>query len=123
MEFNHKVKDMVLNAEAKALATNGPHGLNVVSVSTVDIEDDKIILVDYFMKKTKENFLEYPHASLACWKALSGYQIQGTVEYKTRGEKFEEIKRWAKTAHPERTVHGYISFTPEVVYDISTASQ
>lgn len=59
------VKEFLLTANGKALATNGPNGLNVIPVSTIFTEGNNIVLVDYFMKKTLQNILENKNVSLA----------------------------------------------------------
>ena len=119
MEFSQKVIDALLTADSKALATTGPHGLNVVPVSTIRIVDGKIWLINYFFKKTFENILANPVASLVGWKAFVGFQVRASVEYVDTGERFEEAKHWVAQRLPDRTVKGLLILTPESVYDIS----
>ena len=90
MIISETIKDVIMHAEGKALATYGGGEINVAPVSTIKIlEDGKILLINYFMNKTLANILENPKVSLACWRDLEGYQIKGEVEYQESGELFE----------------------------------
>lgn len=119
MELSQKVIDILQSADSKALATTGPHGLNVVPVSTIRIVDGKIWLINYFFKKTLENILANPAVSLVGWKGFDGFQIRASVEYVDEGPQFEEAKRWVAQSLPDRVVKGILILTPESAYDIS----
>lgn len=115
---NH-IKEFLLKADAKALATYGLGGLNVVPVSTIFIEDETIILVDYFMDKTVKNILENSYVSIAAWKDLMGYQLKCVSKYKKDGELFEKIVDKVREILPDRVVKGIIILTPREVFDIA----
>lgn len=119
MKLSQEITDVLLDSENRALATTGKHGINVVPVSTMYIVDDKIWLINYFLKKTLDNILDEPQVALVCWKGFSGYQIKGHVEYLTTGELFEEAKEMVFQKLPDRIVKGLIVLTPENIYDIS----
>ncbi len=119
MEFSQKIIDALLHAEGKALATTGKHGINVVPVSTVRVEDGKILLMNYFFKKTLENIKEQPQVALTFWSGLEGYQIKGPVEYVDSGAVFEEARNWINNNVDDRTLLGLIVLTPEEIYNIS----
>lgn len=119
MQLSEEQVNFILTAESKALATHGIGNVNVVPVSTVFVFDNKIILVDYFMKKTTENIDTYPWASLVCWSGLEGFQIKGHINYVTSGILFDNIKRKIATDLPQRIVKGILSMTPASLYDIS----
>lgn len=119
MELTKEIVDVLLNADSKAFATTGPNGLNVVPVSTIRVVDGKIWLMNYFFKKTVENILSEPHASLVGWKGFDGFQIKGNVSYETSGPQFEEAKAWVAERLPERTVKGLLILTPESIYNVS----
>lgn len=112
------VTNCLLRAEAKALATTGPEGLNVVPVSTIKVVDGDIILVDYFFSKTRANLQQGEGAALTAWSGFKGYQVKGKVEYLTQGLLFEGLVAWIAQLHPERTVCGVVRLTPTAVYDI-----
>ncbi len=113
-----KVTNCLLTAEAKALATTGPQGLNVVPISTIKVENGKIILVDYFFNKTRDNLKTNKPVSITAWSGLSGYQIKTECHYQTEGELFEETTKWIAELHPNRIVYGVVELTPLEVYDI-----
>ena len=119
MELTNEIKDMILNAEGKALATLKDGEPHVVPVSTVKIEGDKILLVNYFMGQTLKNALANPKVSLTAWRGLEGFQIKAEVEYITDGELFEATKEWVAIDLPERVVLGVLMLTPTEVYDVS----
>ena len=54
---NH-LKEFLLIAESKAIATFGNNSINVVPISTINIVGEEIVLVDYFMEKTVANILD-----------------------------------------------------------------
>ncbi len=113
------LKDFILKSNSKALATLGNDGVNVVPVSTVFIEEDKIILINYFMDKTLKNILSNNEVSLAVWKDLYGYQIKALCDYKEKGELFEKICLKVKEILPERIVKGILILTPQEIIDIA----
>lgn len=111
------IKEFVLEAESKALATSG-YTLNVVPVSTIKIYGDRIVLVDYFMKKTVKNLYD-PTACLAVWTGAEGYQLKCEADYFKDGQIFDEIVEETKTTFPDRAVKGIIVLFPYAIYDIS----
>jgi uncharacterized protein len=114
---------MLLNAEAKALATKGSDGrVNVVPVSTLKLAGDEIVLVNYFFGQTLENIQINPEVALAYWKGLEGYQIQAVARHETMGPLFEEVVAWIKEILPERVVKGIVVLTPQSVRDVSADS-
>lgn len=110
--------DALLKSEAKALATTGPNGLNIVPVSTIKIQMGKIILVDYFFNKTRQNLQSGDSVALTAWTGLKGYQIKADVKYVNQGVLFDDVKAWISQLHPERTVCGAVVLTPTEVHDI-----
>lgn len=123
MKLENTITEMVLGADAKALATMSQGDINVVPVSTVKVVDDAVILVNYFMGKTLENIQDNPEVALVCWKGLGGYQIKGTVDYETDGERFIAIKNWVSEILPERIVKGILVLHPREIFDISATAE
>ncbi len=119
LSFNDTIKNCLLNASAKALATYGPMGLNVVPVSVVQVRDDQIWLFDFFMRKTVANMQANPQVSLAFWSGLQGYQIKGRADYQTTGVNFEQAKEYAAKHYPERKLKGVIVLTIDEIWDVS----
>lgn len=119
MKFTTEVKQFLLQAESKALATNGPDGINVVPVSSVRVENDQIWLVNYFMEKTHENILTDSAVALTFWSGMAGYQVKGRVDYQESGDIFNDVKEWVAETLPDRVVKGVLVIDPEEVYDIA----
>ena len=113
------VEQFILSAESKALATFGNVGLNVVPVSSLRVVDGKIWLINYFMDKTVRNILDNVKVSLVCWSKMMGYQIKGTVEYKTEGAEFDQAVAWIKDILPDRTVKGLLIISPTEIHNIA----
>lgn len=113
------IKRAILTADAKALATSGPQGVNVVPVSVVAVVDDTIHLYDFFMGKTIENIHFANQAALAVWSGLTGVQIKSAVAYVTTGDMFEQASLEMKERFPDRTLRGILVLTPLAIYDIS----
>lgn len=107
------------NADGKAFATYGADGVNVVPVSTIKVSQDCIVLVDYFMSKTRSNLKVNNTVSLAAWIGFAGCQIKGTAFYESEGIDFEAIIAWDAKLHPDREIKGIIKITPTKIYDLS----
>jgi predicted pyridoxine 5'-phosphate oxidase superfamily flavin-nucleotide-binding protein len=119
MKLSNTVTTTIKEAAAKALATNGPRGINVVPVSMVRVTDDAIWLFDFFMEKTVENIESDPEVALTACTDMTGVQIKATNAYYTEGPEFDEGVAWAKEDNPERVVKGVLVLSPTAVYDIS----
>lgn len=116
--------EMLLQAEGKALATTGSDGqAHVVPVSTVRVEDGKIILVNYFLGQTLVNLERNAQVALAFWKGLAGYQVKGVASYEVQGERFDLTAAWVKQILPDRVVKGIVVITPVQVFDISAGPE
>lgn len=107
------------DATAKALATTGPAGVNVVPVSMVRVVGTKIWLFDFFMEKTVVNIQAEAAVSLAAWAGMQGVQIKAAVTYTTSGPEFDEAVTWVGTQNPDRVVQGLLQLQPTACYDIS----
>ena len=73
-----------------ALATADPTGeVNVVAVACAKVvADDKILMTDNFMNKTRKNLLANNRAAVAVWSKNEdeGYQFKGIAQYLTSGK-------------------------------------
>jgi predicted pyridoxine 5'-phosphate oxidase superfamily flavin-nucleotide-binding protein len=119
MAITTTLKQVLETAEAKALATTGPAGLNVVPVSMIKINDDSIWLFDFFMEKTATNVEAESTVSLTAWTNMVGVQVKGTVKYLTAGEEFTAGVNWCQAQNPDLVVKGLLVMTPTEVFDIS----
>ena len=114
-----QIEHAILNASGRALATNGPAGLNVIPVSAAQVIDGAIHLFDFFMSKTVTNIQSDNHVALVCWEGLSGVQVKATAEYVTNGVAFEGADKWAKEAHPDRKLRGVLVLSPNQCYSVT----
>lgn len=110
-------------AEAKALASTGTDGINVVPVSVITVTSSHIYLYDFFMNKTAANVQANPSVALSAWTGLAGVQVKATAEYVTEGELFSAEKAKMQEQFPERTLRGVLVLTPSQAYDISVGAE
>ena len=122
MIITSNYKEIITGAEARALATFGPHRVNVVPISVVDVTDEQICLYNFFMGKTIENLLAEPAVAFTVWKGLCGIQIKATATYITSGLAFEAATSAMKVRFPDRTLSGLIFLIPTAVYDIGAGA-
>jgi predicted pyridoxine 5'-phosphate oxidase superfamily flavin-nucleotide-binding protein len=106
-------------AEAKALATTGPNGINVVPVSVIVVTETEIHLFDFFMNKTAENIKVESAVALTAWTGLEGIQVKAIAEYVASGEVYEAAVTTMQEQFPERVLKGVVVLSPQAVYDIS----
>lgn len=114
-----EIGKIIDEAEAKALATTGACGINVVPVSVLTVKNSDIILYNFFMGKTIENIETDSEVALTVWAGLAGLQIKAKAEYITEGDLFANAKKDMEKQFPDRTLSGVIVLTPHRIYDIS----
>jgi predicted pyridoxine 5'-phosphate oxidase superfamily flavin-nucleotide-binding protein len=119
MSITKAVADTITNAEARALATTGSAGLNVVPISMARVTKDTIWLFDFFMDKTVANIKTDNRVSLTAWTGLSGVQVRATARYVSEGSEFEEAVAYVQRENPERVTKGLLILTPSEIYDVS----
>jgi predicted pyridoxine 5'-phosphate oxidase superfamily flavin-nucleotide-binding protein len=119
MKIPENIKEFILNADSKALATFTNENVNVVPISVVKIQDENIILLNFFMGKTVENIKLNNKVAIVCWKGLEGYQIKNEVKYIEEGEVFEIEDKWSKENFPERTLKGVLVLEPKGIFDVA----
>ena len=110
---------MIKSCDAYALATTGPHGVNVVPISVVEVKGDEIHLYDFFMRKTADNIKSEPEVAFVGWRGFSGLQIKARAVYETAGEVYEKAVTEMKERFPDRTLAAVIRLTPTAVYDVA----
>jgi len=117
--FSSTIRDVLSTAAAKAFATYGIAGINVVPVSMIRVNDDTIWLFDFFMDKTVQNLDVKAPVALTAWTDMKGIQIKADAQYVTEGVEFMEAVAWVKEQNPARVVKGLIILTPTKIHDIS----
>lgn len=116
-------KEMLLKSHGRALATWGVAGINVVPVSVVDLDDDDIILYDFFMQKSVLNIKNSPNISLVVWEGFVGIQIKGQAIYECAGDFFQQAVTVMKVKFPDRILKGVIRIKVEAVFSVSAGAE
>jgi predicted pyridoxine 5'-phosphate oxidase superfamily flavin-nucleotide-binding protein len=117
--FSSTIREVLTTAAAKALATNGDMGINVIPVSMIKVNNDTIWLFDFFMDKTAQNLHTDSRVALTAWTDMKGVQIKANANYNTEGAEFAEAVSWVREQNPARVVKGLIILTPTKIHDIS----
>jgi predicted pyridoxine 5'-phosphate oxidase superfamily flavin-nucleotide-binding protein len=120
MNIPKAVQDL-FNAQALiALGTASQEGIpNVNVVFWKNITgNDRIILLDNFMKTTKENIIKNPNVCITFWDSQTeeGYKIKGKAQYFSEGPVFEEGKNFIQAKNPGRVPRGVIEIIVKEVY-------
>jgi len=123
MKLTSTVVEFITTASAKAFATDGSAGLNVVPVSVITVETDVVILYNFFMKKTLEN-IGQPNTpvALTCWEGLRGLQLRATATSYNKGELFSAAQTVIATQFPDRTLASIIVLQPTAIFDVSVGT-
>lgn len=119
MQLPSEIKGIIEGAENKVLATVGEDGPNVVPLSMVVLDDEKIVVCDCFMDKTAKNLARDGRAAISFWKGFTGAQVKGRISYETEGGCFDRYVNWLKEKHPDRTLRGVLVMEPESVFDLA----
>ena len=124
MKISENCRKMLLKAEGKALATYSTEtGVHVVPVSSIMVEEDKIILVNYFFGATLRNINYDPKVALSAWVGLKGYQIKATVVEEKAGERYERVVKWIGETIPGRLVKSILVLSPARIFDVSAGPE
>lgn len=115
--------EVLKNASAKALATTGPHGINVVPISVIEVSEQEILLFDFFMNKTAENLQVSKTAALTAWSGLTGIQVKAKAAYEKEGERFLSSVVVMKERFPDRVLRGVIVLQPTHIYNVSAGAE
>ena len=98
MKMPANVKDIFENERVHALATaskDGHPNCSYIGAKYI-LDDENIIVVDNFMKKTLKNILENPKVAIVILREKDAYQIKGECEYLVEGPIYEEARKWMK---------------------------
>ena len=99
VKMSPEIKDVVAKQKPLPIATSDKSGKpNVVFVTMWKIFDDETILfVDNFFNKTRKNIEVNPSMAIVAYdsETKKSYQIKGTVDIETKGERFQAAKEMA----------------------------
>ncbi len=119
VKLTPEVREVIQNQKPLPIATADKNGKpNVIFVGMWKfIDDETIMIVDNFFKKTANNLKDNPKLSMVGFDSESqkSYQVKGSVDYLEKGDHFEEAKGLAKSKKlPGKAV---VIFHIEEVYD------
>ena len=108
-KITQEMKDIAEKAKIFIMATatkdGKPNGVPMISARI--ISDDEIMLVDFFMNKTRKNIDENPIVAVSFWGGIGGYgyQFKGKARVETSGKLFDEQSQWAIARAPQHHPH------------------
>ncbi len=93
---------------------------NVVPIGFArPIDDQTILIVDNYMKKTRKNMEKNPRASLVVRDASKcPYQFKGRVEIYESGEYFDDAVDWATSVMSKLSPKAAIIFKIEEIFSV-----
>jgi hypothetical protein len=98
------MKEVAAQSKLWAVATATKDGEpNVVPIAFAKVlSDDELLLMDNFMKKTRDNIEANPRVAISVWAPgdSKGYQFKGNARVETSGEVFDEGVKWVKASEP-----------------------
>ena len=98
------------------LATVNENGVpNIIYVTCVGMyADDRLVVADNYFDKTRKNALRGGAGSML-FRDKKGitYQVKGTLEYHSKGEIFDFMKKWNPQQHPG---HAALALKVEAVF-------
>jgi len=122
MAIPNKVKDLFTRQPLVAFGTADRKGKpNVVVIFWKKIiGSETILLVDNFMKMSKENLLENGNVCLSFWdqETEEAYKIKGKAAYHTEGKIYEKAKKLIQSKYPERIPKGAVEIKVTEIYTI-----
>jgi predicted pyridoxine 5'-phosphate oxidase superfamily flavin-nucleotide-binding protein len=122
MELTGEIREIFENEPYHQLSTASFEGApNVSNIGCKYIrEDGAIVIVDNFMKKTKENVIANPRVAILIRKDKISYQIKGSCKYLTEGSEYDQARKWMKAKGDKYPAKGAIIVFVESVYDSTT---
>jgi predicted pyridoxine 5'-phosphate oxidase superfamily flavin-nucleotide-binding protein len=121
MVLTKEMKDAIEKDNVVFLATATPEGVpNVVPIGFArPIENDTILIVDNFLKKTRKNLEDNPKASLVVRDASKApYQFKGSVEIVESGKYFDQAVDWATSVMSQLAPKAAILLKVEEIYSV-----
>lgn len=119
--MTEEMMDAVEKENVVFLATsNEDKTPNVVPIGFARPLDNKtILIVDNYMKKTRENLENNPQASLVLRDASKcPYQFKGSVKIHTSGKHFDEAVDWAQSVMSKLSPKAAVLFNVEEIYTV-----
>lgn len=123
-KINNEMKEL-LSSNMWVLATADSKGVpNAVPIHfTKVLTDDKLMLVDNFMKKTIANIKVNSQVSVSVWLKDTGYQFKGTATIEKTGTNFDAGVEMVKKANPQGNPKGVVIVKVDSIYITSPGLQ
>ena len=121
MTITKEIQEFFEQVPVMAISTVSENGIpNVAAIASKKIIDENTILtIDTFHKKTLENIQNNGNVAIAMWKDGVGFQIKGKATYYSDGKIFEEGKNWILTLKPQKIVKGVIEIKVTDIYHLT----
>lgn len=124
MKILSKVKKLFNEQNLVAFGTADKKGNpNVVPILWKTILDnERILLLDNFMKKTKENLQENKKVCISFWNTEpeEAYKIKGTAKYHNKSPIYEKGKRFMQAKRPGQAPKGVVEVKIKEIYTIKS---
>ena len=123
MKMPDRVQGLFNRQDLVAVGTSSPDGVpNVVPIFWKKILDDEtIIMIDNFMKATKENIQRNESICISFWDAQTeeAYKLKGTATYHLEGPMYEEGKALIQAEKPDRIPRGVVEVQIREIFRIT----
>ena len=127
MKIPKEVKNLFEKTTLIAFGTANKKGNpNVVPIFWKKIlNDETILIIDNFMKMSKENLLENNKVCISFWNpdTEEAYKIKGTGLYHTNGLIYEEGKKFIQSKKPKKVPKGVAEVKLTEIYTIKPGSE
>jgi uncharacterized protein len=120
MVMSIEMMDAIEKDNVVFLSTCADDVPNVVPIGFArPIDDETILIVDNYMKKTRKNLEKNPKASLVVRDASKcPYQFKGRVEVYESGEYFDDAVDWATSVMSKLSPKAAVLFKVEEIYSV-----
>ena len=121
MVLTEEMKDAIEKDNVVFFATATLDGVpNVVPIGFArPIDDNTILIVDNFLRKTRKNIEDNPKASLVVRDASKApYQFKGTVQIVESGKYFDDAVDWATSVMSQLAPKAAVLLKVEEVYSV-----
>lgn len=103
------------------VSSSGTPNINMVAIKKL-LDDETILLVDNYFKKTLQNLEENKNAALVTKNeaAKKWYQLKGTCHYLNEGDEYEGFKKWVRTISDTLPAKGMVIFKVEEIFNVTS---
>ncbi len=119
MKIPKYIIDLIKKVKYHQLATCSRDKVpNVCTFGAYFIKDDEtIIIVDNYMKKTYKNVTENNEIAILVKKDSESYQLKGKCAYKNKGREYEKYRKMQKQKDEKYPAKGILIIKIVSIYD------